>query len=130
MYQDISRRGTRRTTQWYEQYLTKVRDLPPFGTWATKERYREYQQPVPAVPPLELEVNERLYLRTLHLNNQIDYGNQQQRFPYQRKANNRLAASVLPTVRHEMQEKAERHQGKHLPKAPYQLREKPRDGKS
>jgi len=62
-----------------------------------------------------------LYLRTLHLNNQIDYGKQQQRFPYQREANERLAASVLPTVRHEMQEKAERHQGKHFPITPLSI---------
>lgn len=97
------------TTLWYE--------LPKSGTG-------EYQQPVPAVPPLELEVNERLYLRTLHLNNQIDYGNQQQCLPYQWKANDRCCKHA-PAVRHEMQEEAERHQGKHFPIAHYQLREKP-----
>ena len=66
-----------------------------------------------------------LYLRTLHLNNQIDYGNQQQRFPINGRRTTALLASVLPTVRHEMQEKAERHQGKHFPITHYQLREKP-----
>lgn len=88
-------------------------------------RIKTFQSMAQAVSPLELEINERLYLRALHLNYKVDHGNQQQRFPYKRKPDNSFAAGMFPTVRYEMEEKAERHQGKHFPIALHQLGEKP-----
>ena len=88
-------------------------------------RIKTFHSMTQAVSPLELEINERLYLRALHLNYKVDHGNQQQRFPYKRKPDDSFAAGMFPTVRYEMEEKAERHQGKHFPIALHQLGEKP-----
>lgn len=88
-------------------------------------RIKTFHSMAQAVSPLELEINERLYLRALHLNYKVDHGNQQQRFPYKRKPDDSFAAGMFPTVRYEMEEKAERHQGKHFPIALHQLGEKP-----
>lgn len=47
----------------------------------------------------KLKVNERLYITTLYLNNQINQGNEQECLAQQGEFHHTLATSILPAVR-------------------------------
>ena len=69
-----------------------------------------------------MKIDERLYLRTLHLNDEVNDQYHQHGFSQQGEADNRRCAGTLPTIGDKVQKITQRHQGKDLPITRYQLR--------